>query len=95
MTNVSPWRLPWKAGQEDLTATNNGWERFNYFLFLLDCVFRASGISSGVDLFHREGSRKGNSGRIENLTLEVALVEIHPFGASFVHVYDFGMIEPE
>lgn len=37
----------------------------------------------------------GASGRIENLTLEVSLVEIDPFGASFVHVNDFGMIEPE
>ena len=32
---------------------------------------------------------------IEHLTLEVAFIEIDPFGASLVHIDDFGVIETE
>ena len=48
----------------------------------------------GVGLCSREG-QKEDSGRIEHLTLEVAFIEIDPFGASLVHIDDFGVIETE
>ena len=83
--------LPWKARARRLRLKSNGWERFNYFEFLLGCVFRASGIRALANLFI-ERFLKGNSGRLEHLSLEVALVEIHSFGAAFVHIDHLSMI---
>ena len=48
----------------------------------------------GVGLCSREG-QKEDSGRIEHLSLETSFIEIDPFGASLVHIDDFGMIETE
>ena len=49
----------------------------------------------GVGLFSLSEGRKGNSGRLEHLSLEMTFVEIHSFRTAFVHVDDFRMIEAE
>ena len=54
----------------------------------------ASRFSDGVLVF-KWVLPDEKSGRIENLSLEMSFVEIDPFGASFVHVNDFGMIKTE